>query len=130
MKRFRKLRWLGIPLGGLVLALVFGWAVRPAYAQVGLISGQVTSPEGYPLPGGTLVKLFDPGETNLFGQAAPAVDDGAFSLGPVPNGLYLLKAVPPPGSGLTQSLPRLVSVVNNPVAGIQLANPAPACPSR
>ncbi len=121
MERFRKLLWLGLPFGGVILALVFGWAVRPAYAQVGLISGQVTSPAGYPLPAGTLVKLFDPGETNLFGQAAPGLTDGMFSLGPVPNGLYLLKAVPPPGSGLTQSLPRLVSVVNNPVTGIQLA---------
>ncbi len=43
------------------------------------------------------------------------MDTGAFSLGPVPNGLYVLKAVPPAGSGYTQSEPVPVSVFNVPV---------------
>ncbi|MFQ5612520.1 MAG: carboxypeptidase-like regulatory domain-containing protein [Anaerolineae bacterium] len=103
---------------GLTLLLAFGLilaAVAVVAAQGGTISGTVTSPNGYPLPGGTLVKLFEPDGETVFGQATPDSNDGSFSLGPVPNGLYVLKAIPPAGSGLTQSLPKLTSVINGPV---------------
>ncbi len=121
MNRRRSILLLGLPVGLAALALILALTALPAQAMGGTLNGQVTSPAGYPLPPGTVVKLFDPGEVNLFGQAGPDPNNGSFALGPVPNGLYLLKAVPPPGSGLTQSQPELISVVNNPVTGIQLA---------
>jgi len=86
-----------------------------AQACGGTITGTVTSPGGYPLPAGTRAKLFEPGRWDVFGQADVDVDTGDFSLGPVPNGLYVLKAVPPAGSGYAQSEPVLVSVFNAPV---------------
>ena len=91
------------------------YAATLAPANGGMISGQVSSPGSYPLPAGTLVKLFDAGEESIHGTALPDPVDGAFQLGPVPNGLYVIKAVPPAGSGYTQSLPRPVSIVNAPV---------------
>ncbi|HET90507.1 MAG TPA: carboxypeptidase regulatory-like domain-containing protein [Chloroflexi bacterium] len=86
-----------------------------ALAQGGVISGTVTSPGGYPLPAGTVVKLFEPGAWDVLGQANVDLDRGDFSLGPVPNGLYVVKAVPPSGSRYTQSQPVSVSVFNAPV---------------
>jgi len=97
--------------GSLVLALTLG----------GTISGTVTSPDSYPLPSGTVVKLFEAGTDTLVGQAQVDVNDGSFSIGPVANGLYVLKAVPPVASGLTQSLPKPISIINNPVNGVALA---------
>ncbi len=111
---------IGFPVVMAVVLAAFGLFVLPAYALSGTISGQVTSPGGYPLPAGTVVKLFTPGSENVVGQASPALNDGSYSFGPVPNGLYVLKAVPPAGSGLTQSLPRPVSVVSGPVSGVTL----------
>lgn len=90
-------------------------AASVAQACGGTITGTVTSPGGYPLPEGTRAKLFEPGRWDVFGQADVDVNDGTFSLGPVPNGLYVLKAVPPAGSGYTHSEPVLVSVFNGPV---------------
>lgn len=106
-----RLKWLS-PAVALVLLLT---TVGIAQAQGGTITGTVTSPGGYPLPAGTLVKLFKPGEWDVFGQANVDVDTGAFGLGPVSNGLYVLKAVPPTGSGYTQSEPVLVSVLSGSV---------------
>ena len=116
------------------LALLLATA-SVVYAQGGAITGTVASPGGWllpiqreakrllpiqreakrPLPTGTVVKLFEPGRWDVFGQADVDVDTGTFSLGPVPNGLYVLKAVPPTGSGYTQSEPVPVSVFNAPV---------------
>ncbi len=90
-------------------------AAPDAPANGGMIGGWVTSPGGYPLPAGTLVKLFEPDGETVRGLAAPDLNNGAFQLGPTPNGLYVLKAVPPAASSYTQSLPRPVSVVNAPV---------------
>jgi len=104
-------KWLSLAV---VLALLLTTA-SIAQAQGGTISGTVTSPGGYPLPAGTRVKLFEPGHWDVFGQANVDANTGAFSLGPVSNGLYVLKAVPPAGSGYTQSEPVLVSVLNGPV---------------
>jgi hypothetical protein len=87
----------------------------------GMIAGKVTSPAGYPLPAGALVKLFDPGGENVRGQATPDLNDGSFQMGPVPNGLYVLKAIPPASGPFTQSLPRVVSVANAPVDAGALA---------
>nr|HID14728.1 carboxypeptidase regulatory-like domain-containing protein [Anaerolineae bacterium] len=104
------LKWLS--LAAVALLLITPSIVQ---AQGGTVSGTVTSPGGYPLPAGTLVRLFEPGHWDVFGQANVNVNDGTFSLGPVPNGLYVLKAVPPAGSGYTQSEPVPVSVFNAPV---------------
>ena len=111
-KRKRALFWitLSMVLGGLLVA---GTAASMVQAQGGMITGRVTSPGGYPLPAGTLVKLFEPGKWDVFGQAAADVNDGTFSLGPVPNGLYVIKAVPPAGSAYTQSEIEMVSILNN-----------------
>jgi len=104
----------------LVLLAVALWGARPAAAEAahalgGMVSGVVTAPGSTPLPVGTRVKLFDPSGQTLVGQAQPDLASGAFSLGPVSNGLYVIKAVPPTGSGLTQSLPHPFAVHNAPV---------------
>jgi len=104
-------RWLALTA---TFILLFA-TVRVTQAQGGTITGMVTSPGGYPLPAGTRVKLFEPGRWGVFGQADVDLETGTFSLGPVSNGLYILKAVPPTGSGYTQSEPVPVSVVNGPV---------------
>lgn len=99
-------------------ALVFAGSSALAASQHlagGLISGTVTSPLGYPLPEGTVVKLFEAGQDTVRGQAQPDLANGAFNLGPLPNGLYVIKAVPPEASGLTQSEPAPVSIANAPV---------------
>ena len=105
------LRWLSLTA---VWVLLFATA-GVAHAQGGMVTGTVTSPGGWPLPAGTAVKLFKPGEWDVFGQANADVGTGDFSLGPVPNGVYVLKAVPPKGAGYTQSEPVPVSVFNGPV---------------
>ncbi len=95
----------------LLLATV---GVGVAQAQGGMITGVVTLPSGGAPPPGTVVKLFEPGGWDTLGRAD--VDpDGSFSLGPVPNGLYVLKALPPNGSGYTQSEPVPASVLGAPV---------------
>ncbi len=104
-------KWLSLAAALALLLTTAG----VAQAQGGTITGTVTSPGGYPLPTGTQVKLFEPGHWDVFGQASVNVDTGAFSLGPVTNGLYVLKAVPPTSSGYTQSEPVPVSVLNGPV---------------
>ena len=104
-------KWLSLVAA---LALLLATA-SVAYAQGGVITGTVTSPGGWPLPDGILVKVFSPGGWGVFGQANVDLDTGAFSLGPVPNGLYILRAVPPAGSEYTQSEPVPVSVFNAPV---------------
>ncbi|RMF41495.1 MAG: carboxypeptidase regulatory-like domain-containing protein, partial [Anaerolineae bacterium] len=111
--------WL-LPLVG-ALALVWGVmtampvAAQPATTLGGMVTGRVTSPDGFPLPPGTRVKLFETGGDTLVGQAVPDLNTGTFSLGPVPNGLYVIKAVPPAVSGLTQSLPHPLPIHNAPV---------------
>ncbi len=99
----------------IIILLVVALGVSsPAAASPdsGMVTGNVTSPGGYPLPAGTLVRLFDPTGEIVRGTAIPNLDTGAFSLGPLHNGMYVLKAVPPEISGYTQSLPAAVSVVN------------------
>ncbi len=87
----------------------------PQAPNGGMISGMVSSPGGYPLESGTLVRLFDAGTETVRGVAMPETATGTFQFGPVRNGLYVIKAVPPEGSAYTQSLPKAVSVVNAPV---------------
>ncbi len=119
--KHKRILWLAaVPVMALLLlAAVFTWtqpvAAQPAGTLGGVVSGTVTSPHGYPLPAGTVVRLFEPGEETVFGEAVPALNDGTFALGPVPNGFYVLKAVPPESSGLTQSEFVPVSVYNAPV---------------
>jgi hypothetical protein len=122
------LPWISFFFGFVLVISSFATASVSAAAQLangGMIAGKVTSPAGYPLPAGTLVKLFDPGEENVRGQAIPDSNDGSFQLGPVPNGLYVLKAIPPVASNLTQSLPKEVSVANATVDAGVLAITSP-----
>ncbi|MDQ7029110.1 MAG: carboxypeptidase-like regulatory domain-containing protein [Ardenticatenia bacterium] len=98
----------GLVLG--VTAVLLAWSALIVYAQGGTISGVVSSPLGYPLPAGTVVKLYKPGSEDVYGMAHPDIADGRFQIGPVPNGLYVVRAVPPTSSGLTPSLPKAVSV--------------------
>ncbi len=109
-ERKRKL-WLALGLVALVL-LVLGLAPFRVRAQGGQIQGTVQTPDGGSLPAGTKVKLYDPAGQELHGAAAVDPATGAFALGPVPNGLYLLRAEPPLGSGYTPSLPKVVSIFN------------------
>ncbi|MFQ5575690.1 MAG: carboxypeptidase-like regulatory domain-containing protein, partial [Anaerolineae bacterium] len=108
-----------IPALAVLLALA-GAATVWALAGGGTINGAVDGPDGSLPPAGTVVKLFEPGSEAVFGQAAVDPASGAFSIGPVPNGLYVLKAVPPAASGLTQSAPVPVSVLGGPVTGVTL----------
>ena len=123
MKSSRLLRF-GLVLA-VVVTLLLGWSALVVYAQGGLISGTVTSPLGYPLPAGTVVKLYEPGSEEVRGTAVPDLANGSFQIGPVPNGLYVLRAVPPAGSGLTPSLPKPVSVFGGPVNAGTLALTTP-----
>ncbi len=111
----QSIRRLLLPLALVVALMALGAAVLPAQAQGGTIQGQVLSPDGYPLPAGTIVRLYDPTGQTVHAQAMPDRNTGRFSLGPVPNGLYLLRAVPPASSGLTPSLPKAVMMLNQPV---------------
>lgn len=101
----------------LVLALSLGTIPLTAQAAPlgGSITGVVTSPNGYPLPVGTRVKLFEPGRDTVRAQAQVNLNTGEFEFSTLPNGLYLLKAVPPEVSGLTQSQPSEALVINAPV---------------
>ena len=110
------LRWLSLA-AALALLLTTGVVAQapgpPAQgrrAQGGIVTGTVALPGGGSPPAGTVVKLFEPGGWDVLGQANVAPDD-TFSLGPVPNGLYVLKAEPPTGSGYAQSEPVSVSVL-------------------
>jgi len=117
--KYRPVFWL-LPLLG-AFALLWGLvsvvpaAAQPASVLGGMVSGTVTSPDGFPLPAGTRVKVFEPGAESVVAQAQPDLTTGAFSIGPLPNGLYVLKAVPPQSSGLTHSMPLPFSVLNAPV---------------
>jgi len=108
----------------LVLLLALGASTAgatPVAPNGGMISGNVSSPGGYPLESGTLVKLFEPGAETVRGVAMAEPATGTFQFGPMRNGLYVIKAVPPEGSAYTQSLPKAVSVVNAPVNVGELA---------
>lgn len=96
-----------------------------AQAQGGTITGTVTRPDGGLPPAGTVVKLFEPGDWDAFGQASVDAGSGDFSLGPAPNGLYVIKAVPPTGSRYAQSEPVPVSVFGGSVdvGTVALTNP-------
>lgn len=121
-KKVRLGRWglmalslLGALLAALALTAAAGASQvddgidSPAYPTAGLITGLVTEPGGGPPPAGTWVKLWRP-DGSLAGQAAVDPASGAFSLGPAPNGNYILRAVPPELSPLTPSFPRPVHV--------------------
>ncbi len=108
MRSSRAVRF-GLALG-VVALLALGWSALMVYAQGGSVSGVVSSPLGYPLPAGTVVQLHQPGGEEVYGVAVPNLADGSFQFSSVPNGLYVVRAVPPVTSGLTPSLPKAVSV--------------------
>lgn len=107
-------RWPWLVLAALLVLLMMAVAfttVTQAISQANLISGRVTDPDGGLPPAGTTVRLVSPPDA-VHGSAA--VDaSGNFALGPVPNGNYVLQAAPPPGSGLTPSLPRPVLMIGS-----------------
>jgi len=79
----------------LILLLSLGASAAgaaPAAPNGGVISGTVSSPGGYPLESGTLVKLFEAGAETVRGIATPEAATGSFQFGPVRNGLYVINA--------------------------------------
>jgi hypothetical protein len=99
----------------LVALLALPFALPPlSEAQGGSITGVVTDPDGLAPPPGTIVRLLRPDHTT-FGQSNVAPGDGSFALAGIPNGNYILRAVPPEISGLTPSEPVAVSVLGVPV---------------
>lgn len=120
LEQMARLKRMALVLFGVLVLTVLGGTLALAMTTGGAISGAVTSPNGYPLPTNTVVKLFTAGSDTLVGQGIADVNDGSFSIGPVPNGLYVLKAVPPVASTLTQSEPVPVSVLGGAVSGITL----------
>jgi len=110
----------------LITLLVASLAVPSgAKAQGGNITGTVTNPEGGLPPGDTIVRLLKP-DCTVFGQANVDPADGSFNLGGIPNGNYILRAVPPESSDFTPSLPIPVSVLGSPVnvGTIELTHPS------
>ncbi len=87
----------------------------------GMVSGNVITPAGIPLPIGTKVRLFDMDGVVLRGEALPDLNDGSYSLISIPNGMYVIKAVVPDSSHLTDSLPKPVSIMNSSLTGVNLA---------
>lgn len=101
------------------------FSVPSAQAQAGAISGTVTDPEGLLPPAGTVVRLLKPDHTT-FGQANVDPGSGAFGFNAVPNGNYILRAIPPDGTPYTHSQPVPVSVLGAPVdvGTVPLTNPS------
>ncbi len=120
LNQTEKLKRMALVMFGALMLTIISGTLALAMTTGGAISGTVTSPDGYPLPSNTVVKLFAAGSDTLVGQGHANVTDGSFSIGPVPNGLYVLKAVPPVSSGLTQSEPVPVSVLGGAVSGVTL----------
>lgn len=85
-------------------------ASAPIKAPQALVSGLVKAPDGSNPPAGTIARLYEPGVEKFHSQANVG-PTGSFSFGPVANGLYVLKAIPPVPSGFTQSMPVMVSVL-------------------
>ncbi len=106
----RHSRWAILALG---LALLLA-VPRGAGAQAGGITGVVTDPDSGLPPSGTIVRLLKPDHTT-FGQASTDPGDGSFSFGGVPNGNYILQAIPPESSGFTPSLPVDISMLGSAV---------------
>lgn len=103
-KRWLKLALLFVPLLLVLSATAVALTtVAPVSAQAGLITGIVTDPDGAAPPADTIVQLVGPSD-RLYGIADVAAD-GSFSLGPVPNGTYALRAVPSATTAFTPSLP-------------------------
>ncbi|MFN2224660.1 MAG: collagen binding domain-containing protein, partial [Anaerolineae bacterium] len=104
-----------------VLLILLPLVAPPALAVYGAgVGGVVAGPEGGLPPEGTVVRLLkldgEPGlPGSVFGQVDVDPATGAFGFGAVPNGNYLLRAVPPEASDLTPSLPLPVSVLGAPV---------------
>ncbi len=120
-------RWLWLGMIMLLAALVVGMAftaVSNVSAAPNLITGTVTDPSGGLPPAGTVAQLLAPDLTE-HGSAAVDPSTGAFSLGPVANGNYIVRAKAPNGSGFTPSLPQSLLVTGSSVdAGIlALTNP-------
>ncbi len=119
MKRFKRTAWISIPGGLVLLLLLLMVSVTPILAQGGgSISGHVAAPiiSGSLIPpGGTVVRLVQPGSDLVLGQAGVDAVTGDFSFPAVDDGMYILQAVPPAGSGLTPSQPKTVMVAGSAV---------------
>lgn len=95
----------------------------PLSPSSNLITGIVVDPEGDIPPDGTIVKLF--GESGSLRGRANLDQSGNFSLGPVANGNYTLKAIAPDGSKNTDSMPLSISMIGSSldVMTVTLTNP-------
>ncbi len=102
--------------------LGIGPALAPGAPLSGSISGTVYAPPGGLPPAGTQVKLLGPDRTATVIWKETTVDSGTgqFTLSQVPNGMYLLVAVPPQGTGWTSSIPMPVKIFNNNLSGLHL----------
>lgn len=115
-----------------MLLVLLPLAATPALAvNRGSITGVVAGPGGQLPPAGTLVRLQQPdldpeSPGSVLGQATVDPATGAFDFGGVPNGNYLLRAIPPEATALTPSLPVPVSVLGGPVdvGTVALTRPA------
>lgn len=110
-------RWLWLGLILILAALTVGMAftaVSHASAAPNLITGTVTDPSGGLPPAGTIAQLLAP-DLSVHGSAAVDPGTGAFSLGPVANGNYIIRAKAPDGSSYTPSLPYPLLVVGSSV---------------
>lgn len=108
-------RWLWLGLILLLAALVVGMAftaVSQASAAPNLITGTITDPLGGLPPANTIAQLITP-DGAVHGSAAVDEATGAFSLGPVANGNYVVRAKPPAGSSYTPSLPHSLLVTGS-----------------
>ena len=88
--------------------------VSNASAAPNLITGAVTDPLGGLPPAGSTAQIITPNGI-VHGSAAVDETTGAFSLGPVANGSYIVRARPPTGSSFTPSLPHSLLVAGSPV---------------
>ena len=120
---FERRTW---PLLVLVALLTISLLLPPGVAAQGTtISGRVVDPDGLLPPAGTVVRLLR-ADRSTFGKANVDPADGSFSLGGVPNGNYILRAVPPEPSAFTPSQPLPVSVLGVPldVGTLDLTRPS------
>jgi len=111
--------WLIVSLITITLVMIVGLVTAdPGDPQLNTINGLVTDPLGGLPPPETKVFLVSPGGS-IHGQANLEPSTGAFDLGPVPLGNYVLQAHPPDAGAYTPSMPVFLNITGGPVdAGV------------
>lgn len=110
---FRLRRWPWLASVFLLVLLAGATAVSYALPVNAVLTGHVTDPNGQLPPNGTAVTLHAP-DGHEYGHAV-VLGDGSFSLGPVPNGNYILQAEALAGSGFSPSFPLFLLVGESPL---------------